>query len=106
MYTNNKKGSNMRIERMLLVITIVMTFIALALGALAINQLTQEDQISCQVDKVTVSQGDTVWGIAQTHCPEYRLRTGDVVSIIIDMNGNSSIHPNQVISLPYKKGDK
>ena len=97
----------MRIKRILLFITIVMTFTTLALGALAINGIAQEDQISCQVDKVKVNQGDTVWGIAQTHCPKYRLRTGDIVSVIIEMNGgNPSIYPNKTIYLPVKKGNK
>lgn len=105
MYSNKQKGTGMQ-QRIFVVITTIMAIVALAIGALAIQSIIQEDAISCDVQSVTVNHGDTLWGIVETYCPKERLRTGDVVSEVIDLNGNPSIRKGQVIVLPFNKGGK
>jgi hypothetical protein len=107
MYTNNKKGYSMKavyIRRRVIVALCLVALTYLAVDKTA--SLTKEDDAFCVVPQVKVNPNDTLWDIVRTHCPDQHFRTGDVVLDVIEMNGNPSIYPNQIINLPYKKGDK
>jgi hypothetical protein len=107
MYTHNKKGYGMKavyIRR-----RVVVALLLVAIGYFAVNEtvdLMKEDDAFCIVPEVKVNHNDTIWDIVETYCPDQRFRTGDVVLEVIEMNGNPSIYPNQVIFLPFNKGDK
>lgn len=107
MNTHNKKGYSMKavyIRR-----RVIIALCLVGIGYLAVDKtarLMKEDDAFCVVPQVKVNPNDTLWDIVRTYCPDQHFRTGDVVLEVIEMNGNSSIHPNQVISLPFKKGDK
>jgi LysM repeat protein len=107
MYTHNKKGYSMKavyVRR-----RVVVALLLIAMGYLAVDKtasLVKEDDAFCIVPQVKVNPNDTLWGIVRTHCPDQHYRTGDVVLQVIEMNGNPSIYPNQVIYLPVKKGNK
>jgi len=59
---------------------------------------------TCVVASVTAKQGDTLWGISEMYCPDH-FRTGETVSKIVAINGGIvSVHPGQVINLPFKEG--
>jgi len=106
-YTHNKKVYSMKavyIRRRVIVALLLVT-----IGCFAVDKtasLVKEDDAFCVVPQVTVNPNDTLWGIVRTHCPDQHFRTGDVVLQVIEMNGNPSIYPNQVIVLPFKKGNK
>ena len=66
--------------------------------------VTPAPKPTCVITSVTVKEGDTLWGIAEKYCPDH-LRTGEVVSEIVAINGGIvSIHAGQVINLPFKEG--
>jgi LysM repeat protein len=88
---------------------VIVALLLISIGYLAVDKTTslvKEDDAFCVVPQVTVKPNDTLWDIVRTHCPDQHFRTGDVVLQVIEMNGNPSIYPNQVIYLPVKKGNK
>lgn len=53
-----------------------------------------------QTMEYVVQPGDTIWGIAETHCPGYH--TGNVVLKIKNINKvDSHIYPGQALEIPY-----
>jgi LysM repeat protein len=105
-YTHSKKVYSMKA---VYIRRVVVALLLVTMGYFAVDKtasLVKEDDVFCVVPQVKVNPNDTLWGIVRTYCPDQHFRTGDVVLKVIEMNGNPSIYPNQVISLPYKKGDK
>ena len=104
MHTNhNKKGvRNMRTTYIKRRIMFTLGLICAAIGAVSLYAVLQEEAISCPIAVVTAKQGDSLSSIAEHYCSSERLRMGEVVDIMVELNHGPDIYPGQVIYLPVK----
>jgi hypothetical protein len=76
--------------------------ICAAIGAVSLYAVLQEKAITCPIAVVTAKQGDSLSSIAEHYCPNERLRMGQLVDIMVQMNNGPDIYPGQAIFLPFK----
>jgi hypothetical protein len=76
--------------------------ICAAVGVISLFAVLQQEAPVCPVAVVIASQGDSLYSIGEQHCPNERLRMGQLVDIMVQMNNGPDIYPGQAIFLPFK----
>lgn len=82
----------------------IVVCIAAILSIMAVNAVISQPEVVCEVPVVRAQAGDTMWSLGEKYCPDFSDDMGDVVHIIIDMNGTSQVQVGQMVVLPWKEG--
>lgn len=99
---HNKKGvCNMRTTYIKRRIMFTLGLICAAIGVISLFAALQQEAPACPVAVVTANQGDSLYSIGEHYCPNERLRMGQLVDIMVQMNNGPDIYPGQVIYLPF-----
>ena len=100
---HNKKGvCNMRTTYIKRRIMFTLGLICTAIGAISLFAVLDQEDPNCPVAVVTANQGDSLYSIGEHYCPNERLRMGQLVDIMVQINNGPDIYPGQVIFLPFK----
>ena len=86
---------NYRIQQLFIYASLV-TIAALTI-LMIVNRVQAVDNYECRVTRAQVQPFDTMWSIAEDNCDG---NVRNVVHDMIDLNGGTTIHPNQWIYLP------
>lgn len=78
--------------------------IAVVIPFMAIKTVMSSEEPYCEPPVVRAQAGDTMWSLGMEYCPEFRDDMGNVVHVIIGMNGTSQVQVGQMVILPWKEG--
>ena len=86
---------HVRIENIFFIVVAVIVTVLLIVVMARTNE--KHSAYECDVDSVIVTQGDTIWGIANKHCGG---NIENAVYQISELNGGSSLQIGQRLVLP------